>query len=205
MSKYTWILDPGHGGMINGEYQTAGKRSPEWEDGSQYFEGVGNRDIVNRIFEKCVEAGITVFDIVDSEEDIPLSKRVENANFLHSQTKNAIYVSVHSDAFDNPKAHGYSVYTSVGQTKSDKVAEVFIEEMKAMFPGEKLRTDGTDGDQDKEAHFYVLKKTACPAILTENFFYTNPRECELLLSPEGREKIAQAHFNAILKIEEAGI
>ena len=39
--KYTWLLDPGHGGMIDGEYQTAGKRSPEFEFG-QYFEGVGN-------------------------------------------------------------------------------------------------------------------------------------------------------------------
>ena len=45
------ILDAGHGGMIDGEYQTAGKRSPIWDDGSQYFEGVGNREIVSKLTE----------------------------------------------------------------------------------------------------------------------------------------------------------
>ena len=28
MSRYTWLLDAGHGGIIDGVYQTAGKRSP---------------------------------------------------------------------------------------------------------------------------------------------------------------------------------
>ena len=30
----TILLDAGHGSIINGHYQTAGKRSPIWEDGS---------------------------------------------------------------------------------------------------------------------------------------------------------------------------
>ena len=37
------LLDNGHGGIINGEYQTPGKRSPVWADGSQLFEGEFNR------------------------------------------------------------------------------------------------------------------------------------------------------------------
>ena len=36
-SNYLWILDNGHGGIIEGEYQTAGKRSPVWDDGSQLY------------------------------------------------------------------------------------------------------------------------------------------------------------------------
>ena len=55
MSKFVWILDPGHGGLDpeTDEYVTSGKRSPVWDDGTQYFEGVGNRDIVKRILNKC--------------------------------------------------------------------------------------------------------------------------------------------------------
>ena len=51
MSKFIWLLDSGHGGLDpdTGKYVTPGKRSPVWNDGSQYFEGVGNRDIVRRI------------------------------------------------------------------------------------------------------------------------------------------------------------
>ena len=39
MSQYTWLLDPGHGGIIDGVYQTAGKRSPKFPDGSVLYEG----------------------------------------------------------------------------------------------------------------------------------------------------------------------
>ena len=29
----TVLIDAGHGGVLNGIYQTAGKRSPVWDDG----------------------------------------------------------------------------------------------------------------------------------------------------------------------------
>jgi hypothetical protein len=48
-SNYLWILDNGHGGMIDGVYQTPGKRSPVWPDGTQLFEGEFNRAIVKRL------------------------------------------------------------------------------------------------------------------------------------------------------------
>tara|TARA_R100001463_G_scaffold7734_2_gene24541 strand:+ start:21 stop:683 length:663 start_codon:yes stop_codon:yes gene_type:complete len=198
--KYTWILDPGHGGMIDGEYQTAGKRSPEFEFG-QYFEGVGNREIVSNMIKQCRLLGISAVDIVGSEEDVSLTERVRRANELHKQKKNCIYVSMHSDAFNDPRAHGYSVYTSVGETSSDAIASMFLETMKDYFPDHKLRHDNTDGDEDKEAHFYVLKKTACPAILIENFFYTNPRECELLLNKSFQDKIVTCHMDSIKRLE----
>jgi N-acetylmuramoyl-L-alanine amidase len=205
--RFLWMLDPGHGGMIDGQYQTSGKRSPVWEDGTQYFEGVGNRQIVSKLLAKCKEAGIKAVDIVDSEKDVPLRTRINRANEKYTEEgKKAIYVSIHSDAFSKESAHGYSVYTSKGQTQSDKVADVFINCMKSVFPDEKLRTDTTDLDWDKEADFYVLKNTYSPAILTENFFMTNERECkEILMTEEGQDKIVEAHFQAILEIENKGI
>jgi len=53
MSHYTWLLDPGHGGIIDGIYQTAGKRSPLFPDGSVLYEGEFNRDIVRMIMNLC--------------------------------------------------------------------------------------------------------------------------------------------------------
>jgi len=40
-----------------------------------------------------------------------------------------------------------------------------------------------------------------PAILSENFFMTNREECKLLLSEEGRDRIAKIHFDMIQEIE----
>ena len=71
-SNYLWILDNGHGGIIDGEYQTAGKRSPIWEDGSQLFEGEFNRAIVDRLMHLCAYAGIECVNLVDTQEDMPL-------------------------------------------------------------------------------------------------------------------------------------
>ena len=73
--------------------------------------------------------------------------------------------------------------------------------MQDEFLDHKLRRDTRDGDTDKEAAFYVLRKTRMPAILSENFFMTNERECKLLLTEEFRERIANCHFKMIQKIE----
>ena len=106
-------------------------------------------------------------------------------------------LSIHSNGFTKESANGYSIYTSRGETKSDKIAEVFIDNMMVNFPERKLRKDTRDGDLDKEANFYVLKHTTCPAILIENFFMTNYFECQLLLTPEFQDKIAMCHSESI--------
>ena len=203
MSKFIWILDPGHGGLDpeTNEYVTPGKRSPIWKNGTQYFEGVGNRDIVKRILKKCREENIIAIDVANSWEDIPLSTRVNRANAIYKYHKNCIYVSVHSNGFSKEQAHGFSVYTSRGQTKSDAYADILLSHMEFEFPNHKLRKDMSDTDRDKEAGFYVLRKTIMPAILSENFFMTNREECRLLLTEEFRDRIANCHFKMIKKIE----
>ena len=76
--------------------------------------------------------------------------------------------------------------------------------MQHEFPDHKLRKDMSDSDLDKEAAFYVLRKTKMPAILSENFFMTNRKECELLLTDEFRQRIANCHFKMIKKVENEG-
>ena len=135
MSKFVWILDPGHGGLNpeTGEYVTPGKRSPVWDDGTQYFEGVGNRDIVKRILKRCRNEGVLAIDVVNDWEDVSLSTRVNRANAIYKYHKNCIYVSVHSNGFTKESAHGYSVYTSRGQTKSDAYADILLSHIVLVF------------------------------------------------------------------------
>ncbi len=56
----------------------------------------------------------------------------------------------------------------------------------------------TDGDPDKEAHFYILKHTKCPAVLTENLFQDNREDVAYLLSETGKKTIIGLHVNGIL-------
>jgi len=206
MSKFTYILDPGHGGMINKVYQTAGKRSPKFDDNSVLYEGVNNRDIARKLIIAMEQEDIKCIDIVASEQDISLVTRVDRANKL-SKTKPCVYISIHSDANGDgvtwDKASGMSVYTSEGDTgKSDDFAELVINELQDNFKDTvKWRTESTDGDKDKEENFYVLKNTNCPAILCELGFHTNKEEATKMLTDDWKNKVVVSIIYAIKKFE----
>lgn len=188
------LLDNGHG------KETAGKRSPVWSDGSQLFEWEFNRDIVRRIAEKLEADGIPYRVLVPEETDISLTERARRANDIAKENNGKAYVlSIHANAGGGT---GWEVYTSPGQTPSDTIATVFFEEAGREFvpDGWRMRSDYSDGDPDKEANFYILTKTTCPAILTENFFMDTEKDCRFIMSEDGRERIANMHVAAIKRV-----
>jgi len=192
------LLDSGHGALINGVYQTPGKRSPVWDDGSQLFEGEFNRAIVCGIIQRLTNMHINYVVITPEHEDISLGERVRRANKYDPYS--SFFISVHSNAGGG---HGSEVFTSPGQTKSDKIATVIGEEFQLAFPSKRLRVDLSDGDIDKEERFYVLTKTRMPAVLTENFFMDNEDECKnILMTQDGRNRVIEYHVNAIRRVLE---
>jgi len=198
-SKYLWLLDNGHGGIIDGLYQTNGKRSPRWSDGSILYEGEFNRAIVNRLIEKLTINAINYVNITPENEDISLNERVRRANSYHGQS-DCIFLSIHSNAGGG---EGYEIYTSKGDSLADKIATIFFEKFQEEFPEAHMRVDFSDDDVDKEANFYVLNNTKMPAVLSENFFMDNENECKtFLMSRDGRDRIANAHYTAIKNIEK---
>jgi len=198
------ILDNGHA------KSTPGKRSPIFDDGkTQFFEYEFNRDIVKRISEKLEKLGIKYYIIVpELEEDIKLTKRANRANEICKKygAGKCLLISVHANAAGNGKTwmkgRGWSVYTTKGVTKSDKIATIFYEEAEKLLPkyNMTLRKDMSDGDPDYESNFTIIYAALCPAILTENLFYDNKIDVDFLMSEEGRNVIADIHVNAIKRI-----
>lgn len=197
---------------------TPGKQSPD----GKFRECLYSREIVKMIKSKLEQRGIKVFiDYEDlqpnaamkgstakQEQSRELAWRVNYVNNLCTKygTSNCIYVSVHVNAAGADgqwkNARGWSVYTSPGKTKSDTLATCLYNEAKAILPPDSkyyVRSDWSDNDPDYEANFYVLTKTRCPAILTENLFQDNKNDVAFLTSDEGKEKIANIHVNGILK------
>ncbi len=201
INKKIILLDAGHGGFNeDGLYITPGKRSPIWADGSQYFEGVGNRLIRREIALMLEQKGIAYHYVNVGFVDIELSDRVNIANAMCKAygSHNCLLVSIHSNGFTNSAAEGWEVFTSPGETKSDKLAEILFESMKQLFPDRKFRADYGDGDPDKEANFSMVVGPMCASVLSENFFHTNEHECRsILMTHEGRKKIARAHYTMI--------
>ena len=186
-----FLLDPGHG------IDTPGKRGPIFEDGMQLLEWEFTRDIVRRIMGRAVGLGLDCVNIVPEIEDVSLVERVRRANLYGGR---ALYISIHANAGGG---RGIEVFTSPGETRSDRYASIFYKQYKATFPEVRRRTDFSDGDPDKEARFYVLTKTSMPAVLTESFFMDNKEECKkYLLTEDGRNRIAMAHLTAMVKIDK---
>lgn len=206
MSKRVFILDAGHGGIDpkTGNYVTPGKRSPVWNDGSIYYEGVGNREITMLIADGLEKLNISYDFTVNPTDflDIGLTRRCQLAHSaIKKQGKPGVLISIHSNGHSNRLANGYEVFTSPGQTASDPLADILFLEFKAEFPELKQRTDMSDGDYDKEAKFTMLTATKCPAVLLESMFHTNEAECRILMSKEGKQRIANAVISAIQKMD----
>jgi N-acetylmuramoyl-L-alanine amidase len=188
-----WIIDNGHG------KETAGKRSPIWSDGKQLFEWEFNRDIVRRIVYTLSQRNdIKYHVLVPEDKDISLEERVERANDLYKINAKSILISIHGNAGGGS---GWECWTSVGETSSDNIAAGFFLEAMNEFPDFNMRRGRSLADPSKESNFYILTKTYCPAILTENFFFDNEKECRLMMDNNFRQKIANVHIKGILKAE----
>lgn len=197
---------------------TPGKCSPD----GNFRECVYSREIVKLIQTKLKQHNID--SIIDYESLQPNDKmkastaKLEQsreltwrANFVNNLcskygTNNCIYISVHVNAAGSDgkwkSARGWSVYTSFSKTKSDDLATCLYNEAKELLPKDNkhyVRSDFSDGDPDYEANFYVLTKTKCPAVLTENLFQDNKDDVKFLLSDEGKNIIVDIHVNGILK------
>lgn len=193
MSKNLWLIDAGHGGVdMFGNYVTAPKKMFDHGD-FKVYEGVTNRAIAEKLAIKLSGACIDFEIIHDEVEDISLGSRVAKADSLHAQHRNCVYLSIHSNAGGG---RGIEVFTSKGQTKSDKIAQIFFDVFEKTGKW-KMRKDQRDGDDDKEANFYVLRKTDCPALLVELLFFDNREEALYLMSEEGQEELSQKLFESI--------
>lgn len=185
------LIDNGHGS------NTPGKRSPD----GRLREYAYTREIAERLVMELRKNGIDAERIVKEEIDVPLAERCRRAN--EYKASEAILVSIHCNAAGNGSdwmsARGWEAWTSVGKTKADKLATCLYENAEYCLLGMKIRKDMTDGDQDKESGFYILKHTKCPAVLTENLFQDNKKDVEFLLSEEGKLAIVNMHVWGIMK------
>ncbi len=188
------LIDNGHG------EETPGKRSPD----GRLREYKYAREIAAEAERELKANGYDAERIVKEDSDVPLAERVHRVNKVCDRlgASNVVLVSVHCNASGNGqwmKARGWSAYTSKGSTKSDDLATMLYEEAERNFKGLKIRRDESDGDPDWEENFYILRKTGCPAVLTENFFQDNKEDVAYLLSPEGRAAIVNTHVDALIK------
>lgn len=205
-SKIKILIDNGHG--IN----TLGKRSPYSMTGIEpeipFLEYEWNREIADELVYELCFIGFDAELLVTEITDISLKERTQRVNKYCDELgkENVILISIHANAMGNgtkwEKATGWEAYTCLGNTESDNIVRFFYDAAEKYFSDKKIRYDWSDGDCDKEAGFYIIKNTKCPAVLTENFFYDNIEDVKFITSKEGKRKIIDMHIDAIVNYLE---
>ena len=204
------LIDNGHG------IQTKGKRSP---DGT-LLEYAYTRELARRIVSTLKARGYDSELLVPEDDDIPLSERVRRINEIcltyepscpaPTGHPDVILISLHLNAAgDGTKwmnATGWSCYTCKGQTESDRLADCLYKAAEQILKNQVIRTDcARDGDPDWEENFYILRKTPCVAVLSENYFMDNKSDLEYLQNQTGKQAIIDTHVEGIEEWIESNI
>lgn len=221
--RLTVILGTAHGKNV------AGKRSPdgifqEWQYSREIVEQLRS-ELTGQAQNVDVFVDMPESDVPISQQE-ELTRRFQYVNHLCSTrgSQNCIYVSIHVDAAASGvewmTAGGWTAYTSPGRTRSDILATYLYESAEKHLAGyaakmeegkkkglygsnqKPFRKDVSDGDPDKEENFYVLTRTKCAAVLTENLFMDNKADVAFLQSEDGRNAIVALHKEAIMRFAE---
>ena len=205
----------GHGSFIDNIYQTQGKQSPQWLDGLKIYEGYSCKMLGYELVDELLKNDIDAALVNPKAYDIDLVERVNMINEALHFNRRIIVISLHHNAQPTDKADytdkygqkgyyncgatGVEIYTTPDKTKSDTIATLIFNSMKKELPQLNYRTDNSDGDPDKEAWFYELRKTGCPAVLIEFLFMTTYSDCLLIANDTIREKYVKSVTNGLIE------
>ncbi len=175
-------LDPGHGGTDPGA------------TGNGIKEKDINLIIAKKIKEKLLSnyKNIEVKLSRDKDIFISLDARTKEANSWDADA----FLSIHVNASSVPTAKGYATYIYTNTNAQTKAFQ-------NVMHGEILRAlngvNGVEDDGKKQANFHVLRESKMTALLTENFFISNPSDSDKLKNDAILEKIANGHVIGLAK------
>jgi N-acetylmuramoyl-L-alanine amidase len=219
-NRFVVFVDAGHGGIDDsGRYTTSGKRAyhdgVELHDNGNYYEGFENRIVAEQFIQELTSEGIQSVRVYHPYVDTSLSVRTRLVNDYLNRGYYGFLLSFHSNAISSSNSPeklenttGFCVYTTKGDTLSDKIAEIHFKNVFDNFTDWNLRTQQRDdSDSDFEANFQVLRQTDTEqnsgrfgAILEEFGFHTSKKDTEFIIA--NRDKRVHCAVLTAKKVRE---
>ncbi len=175
----TVIIDAGHGGLDRGG--GPGQLIPE----KPYA-----LDTALRLQQALRRRGFRTVMTRTDDVFVPLPTRVAIANSY----RNAIFVSVHYNSGQRAEAHGFETYYYRGDSFG----------LATRLHRAQLASLDTEDRFVRRRGFYVVRRTAIPAVLCEGGFLTNPGESRIVLNASYRQRWAENIANAIVAQRREG-
>ncbi|RJQ12156.1 MAG: SpoIID/LytB domain-containing protein [Bacillota bacterium] len=168
------VLDPGHGGDDPGAVGPSGLREKEV-----------NLGIALAAAER-LKGRVEVHMTRREDRTVPLRSRTDLADSVGAD----LFVSVHNNASMYPEAEGTETYHYPGSETGRLLATRIHHRLVTAIA---RRDRGV-----KQANFFVLRETHCPAALMEGLFLTNPAEERFLRNPAFQARVGAALGEGIL-------
>jgi N-acetylmuramoyl-L-alanine amidase len=159
------VIDAGHGGFDRGGIA-----------GQRVSEKMMNLDVALRLRQNLQASGYRVVMTRDTDVFVPLGTRVAIANSY----RNGIFVCIHFNAASRGGANGIETYFYSGESLPLASAIHYYVSHGAPSSNRGVRRRG----------YFVLRKTAIPAVLVECGFLTNPTEAQYAQSAAYRQQLA---------------
>ncbi len=135
--------------------------------------------------------GAVVYLTREDDRDVPLAARVALANERAAD----LYLSIHCNAAQNPHARGFESYVHPAARPCTHAFRSAVHAAAASY----LAQYGVPDRGRLRADFYVLRRTACPAVLLECLFITNAADAALLRDPCVRAGLAYTLARAVAR------
>ena len=171
----TVVIDPGHGGRDPGATSYHG-----------YYEKTVNLRIARKLASYLENRGVRVIMTRNNDTFIELNERAEIANRAGAD----LFVSIHCDSHQSRSQNGYTIYVARSASWSSKKTGAAINQA--------MGQTGLSSVGIRNQDFRVLVRTACPAVLVECGYLTNPSEASLLDDSDFQDRIARAISDGII-------
>ncbi len=183
------VIDAGHGGVDPGKVG---------ENGT--LEKDVNLSIARKLRTRLEQNGFRVVMTRENDdglysENAPNKKRedMEARVRIISEANPAFVVSIHQNSFPDVSCKGAQLFYYKDSEDSKKLAEVLQKKLAEVLQ------DGNTRQAKANSDYYLLRKTACPAVIAECGFLSNAAEEALLAGDEYQEKVAEALCLGILQ------
>lgn len=176
------VIDAGHGGSDSGAIGHYGVKE---KDVTLY--------VALRVEELLKESGAKVVMTRRTDIDVA-SPQASNPQELQARVdkcppNTSVFISIHCNAFSNPKSNGMETYYYKGSPQSRRLAVLLNEEL--------AKAGGRNNRGVRTANYYVLHHNPHVASLVELAFITNYEEENLLANDDYQDALARAIVRAI--------
>lgn len=169
-SKYTVIIDAGHGGKDAGTIGIDGTQEKEI-----------NLSIALVLRDYLLVSGINTvlirygdYEFYPEGSDTDKSDLYNRLDFVNS-VPNSVLISIHQNHFEDEREWGTQIWYSKNNAESKVLADSVLDNIKTLIQPENKRENKESGDA-----YYILYKAEVPSIMIECGFMSNREENEKL-------------------------